>query len=319
MDIVVLDGYTLNPGDLSWQQLEELGHLKVYDRTPTDTDSIVKAIGDAEIVFTNKTPLPKDVLRRVGHVRYIGVLATGFNVVDIRTAKEMGMVVTNVPTYGTQTVAQMTLALLLEMCHHVGEHNRAVHAGGWIKSKDFCFWNYPLVELEGKTLGLVGFGQIGRATAKLARAFGMRVITTGSRSLPEPEEYPYVSLDELWMKSDVISMHCPLTEETEGMINKNTIAKMKDGVMFINTSRGGLVVEEDLREALLDQKISFAAVDVVSQEPMQEGNPLLGVENCIITPHIAWASKAARSRLLETALDNLRAFLQGKPTNVVGA
>lgn len=168
MDIVVLDGYTLNPGDLSWQQLEELGHLKVYDRTPTDTDSIVKAIGDAEIVFTNKTPLPKDVLRRVGHVRYIGVLATGFNVVDIRTAKEMGMVVTNVPTYGTQTVAQMTLALLLEMCHHVGEHNRAVHAGGWIKSKDFCFWNYPLVELEGKTLGLVGFGQIGRATAKLA-------------------------------------------------------------------------------------------------------------------------------------------------------
>lgn len=319
MDIVVLDGYTLNPGDLSWQQLEELGHLKVYDRTPTDTDSIVKAIGDAEIVFTNKTPLPKDVLRRVGHVRYIGVLATGFNVVDIRTAKEMGMVVTNVPTYGTQTVAQMTLALLLEMCHHVGEHNRAVHAGGWIKSKDFCFWNYPLVELEGKTLGLVGFGQIGRATAKLARAFGMRVITTGSRSLPEPEEYPYVSLDELWMKSDVISMHCPLTEETEGMINKNTIAKMKDGVMFINTSRGGLVVEEDLREALLDQKISFAAVDVVSQEPMQEGTPLLGVENCIITPHIAWASKAARSRLLETALDNLRAFLQGKPTNVVGA
>ncbi|SHJ29339.1 D-2-hydroxyacid dehydrogenase [Pseudozobellia thermophila] len=319
MNIVVLDGYTLNPGDLSWRKLEDLGTLKVYDRTPIDTSSVVAAIGDAEIVFTNKTPLPREVLQQVGHVRYIGVLATGFNVVDTQAAKAMGMVVTNVPTYGTQTVAQMTLALLLEMCHHVGEHNRAVHAGDWIKSEDFCFWNYPLVELEGKTMGLVGFGQIGRATARLARTFGMRIITTGSRSLPEPEGCAYVSLDELLAQSDVISMHCPLTDQTEGIINKNSIAKMKDGVMFINTSRGGLVVEEDLKEALLDQKISFAAVDVVSQEPMKSDNPLLGVENCIITPHIAWASKAARSRLLQTALDNLNAFLKGNPVNVVKA
>ncbi|MAU72306.1 MAG: glycerate dehydrogenase [Pseudozobellia sp.] len=317
MKIIVLDGYTLNPGDLNWDGLKNLGNLKVYDRLPNETDKIVEAISDAAYVFTNKTPLPKEVIKRVPLLKYIGVLATGFNVVDVDYAKQLGITVTNVPTYGTQGVAQMTMALLLEMCHHVGEHNRAVQNGDWSSSDDFCFWNYPLVELEGKTMGLVGFGSIGQATAKLAAAFGMRVITTGSSKTPEPEGCSYVDFDQLLAEADVISLHCPLTDETKGLINENSIQKMKDGVMFINTSRGPLVVEEDLRNALVSKKISYAAVDVASSEPLNADNPLLGLDNCIITPHIAWASQGARKRLMQTAVSNLEAFLAGKPENVV--
>ncbi|WP_150452281.1 D-2-hydroxyacid dehydrogenase [Arenibacter lacus] len=319
MKIVVLDGYTLNPGDLSWEGLEALGSLTVYDRTPYDSEKIVEAIGDATIVFTNKTPLPKEVLEKVPAVKYIGVLATGFNIVDIEAAKSLGMIVTNVPTYGTAGVAQMTMALLLEMCHHVGEHNRAVKDGQWTNSKDFCFWNYPLIALEGKTMGIIGYGSIGRATAKLAEAFGMKILTSGSRIRPEleTENVKQVEMDELLRESDVISLHCPLMPETKGLINTANISKMKDGVMLINTSRGPLIVEEDLKTALDSGKIAFAAVDVASQEPINADNPLLQAENCIITPHIAWAPLDSRINLMNTAVENLEVFLKGSPQNVV--
>ena len=240
MKIVVLDGFTLNPGDLSWEKLERLGDFTVYDRTEHTDQKIIEAIADAEIIFTNKTPLAKEVLQKASSVKYIGVLATGFNVVDVQAAKNLGIVVTNVPTYGTTAVAQMTMALLLEMCHHVGEHNRAVKRGEWAASKDFCFWNFPLTELEGKTLGIIGFGRIGQATAKLAEAFGMNILASGSRRKPELETATmrYTDMDELFAKSDVISLHCPLTDDTEGIVNIQNISKMKDGVMIINTSRG---------------------------------------------------------------------------------
>ncbi len=319
MKIIILDGHTLNPGDLNWEGLEALGDLTVYDRTEYDTEKIIKAIDDAEIIFTNKTPLPKEVLQKVTSVKYIGVLATGYNVVDVDTAKVLDIVVTNVPSYSTTAVAQMTLALLLEMCHHVGEHNLAVKQGDWTNSKDFCFWNFPLVELEGKTLGIIGFGRIGQATAKLAQAFGMNILTSGSRKRPELETdtCKYTSLDELLMNSDIISLHCPLTEKTEGIINKKNISKMKDGVMIMNTSRGPLVIEKDLKEALNSGKVAGAAVDVVSREPIEKENELLKAKNCIITPHIAWAPKESRTRLMKIAVKNLESFLQGKAVNVV--
>lgn len=319
MKIVVLDGHTLNPGDLSWEKLKRIGALTVNDRTQFNNEVIIEAIGDAEIIFTNKTPLPKEVLTKVPYVKYIGVLATGYNVVDIEAAKDLGITVTNIPSYGTTAVAQMTMALLLEMCHHVGEHNRAVQAGEWSRSKDFCFWNYPLIELEGKTMGIIGFGRIGQATAKLALAFGMTVITSGSSSKPESllGEVKQVDMDELWATSDVISLHCPLTPETEGIINASNIAKMKVGPMLINTSRGQLIVEQDLKEALDKGKISWAAVDVVSKEPIDSNNVLLKADNCIITPHIAWAPEESRERLLNTAIENLESYLKGNPINVV--
>lgn len=319
MKIVVLDGFTLNPGDLSWEELKNYGELTVLDRTPYEHEEIVEAIGDAEIIFSNKTPLPKEVLTKVPSVKYIGVLATGFNIVDLKTAKDLGMIVTNIPSYSTTAVAQMTMALLLEMCHHVGEHNRAVKEGQWAKSKDFCFWNYPLIELEGKTMGLIGFGRIGQATAKLAQAFGLKILTAGSRKRPEleSENCKHVGLDELLSQSDIVSLHCPLTPGTEGIINTTNISKMKDGAMIINTSRGQLIVEKDLKEALDNGKIAFAAVDVVSKEPISPDNVLLQAEKCIITPHIAWAPKESRTRLLKTAVENLQAFLDGHPKNVV--
>ena len=319
MKIVILDGYTLNPGDLSWEKLKKFGELTIYDRTEYDNDKIINAIGDAGIIFTNKTPLPKEVLDKVPSLKYIGVLATGYNVVDVDTAKDLGIVVTNVPGYGTTAVAQMTMALLLEMCHHVGEHNRAVKEGEWSKSKDFCFWNYPLIELDGKTMGIIGFGRIGQATAKLAQAFGMNILTSGSRKKPELESSTckQVDLEELLAKSDVISLHCPLTPETEGIVNASNISKMKHGAMIINTSRGQLIVDQDLKEALDNGKLAGAALDVVSKEPIDKDNPLLDANNCIITPHIAWASKESRDRLLNTALENLEAFLKGSPINVV--
>ncbi len=321
MKTTVLDGYTLNPGDLSWEGLEKLGKLTIYDRTAYNDQDIIEAIGDAEIIFTNKTPLSKKVLKNVPSVKYIGVLATGFNIVDVDTAKELGMVVTNVPSYSTIAVAQMTLALLLEMCHHVGDHNHAVKKGEWTNSKDFSFWNTPLIELQGKTLGIIGFGRIGQATAKLAQAFGMNILTTGSRKRSELETdtCKYTTLDELLKASDVISLHCPLTKETEGIINKNNISKMKDGVMIINTARGPLVIEKDLKEALNSGKVAGAAVDVVSGEPISKENVLLKAKNCVITPHIAWAPLESRSRLMKIAVENLEAFLRGKAVNVVNS
>ncbi|TXE07060.1 D-2-hydroxyacid dehydrogenase [Seonamhaeicola algicola] len=319
MDIVVLDGYTLNPGDLSWNAISEYGNLKVYDRTPYDTKKIIEAIGNAQIVYTNKTPLPKAVLENVPWVKFIGVLATGYNVVDVEVAKQLGITVTNVPAYSTQSVAQFTMALLLEMCHHVGNHSNAVFNGDWVKSEDFCFWNSPLIELHGKTLGIIGFGQIGQAVAKVAQAFGLNILVNTRTVKPdfESDTLQFTDLDTLFKKSDIISLHCPLFESTKGIINSSNIEKMKDGVKIINTARGGLIVEKDLVKALNSGKVSGAALDVVSAEPMAKNNALLKAKNCIITPHIAWAPKEARARLMQTTVNNLEAFLNGKPINVV--
>ncbi|MCK4258419.1 MAG: D-2-hydroxyacid dehydrogenase [Halanaerobiales bacterium] len=315
MKIVVLDGYTLNPGDLSWEALEKLGELTVYDRT--SADEIVERIGDAEIIFTNKTPLSRETFEKVPGLKFVGVLATGYNVVDVQAAKEMGIVVTNIPTYGTAAVAQFVFALLLEMCHHVWVHSEEVKKGAWTNSPDFCFWKYPLVELAGKTMGIIGYGRIGQATGKIAQSFGMKVLASDNHKNKELESdtMRYVELDELLQKSDIISLHCPLIESTKGIINKETIAKMKDGVMLINTSRGALIVEEDLRDALNVGKVAGAAVDVLSAEPVKKDNPLLTAKNCIITPHIAWAPIEARVRLMNIAVNNLEQFLAGNPVN----
>jgi glycerate dehydrogenase len=317
MKIVVLDGYTLNPGDLRWDGLESLGDLVVYDRTPAD--KIIERIGDAEIVFTNKTPLTKETFDKVHNVKYVGVLATGYNVVDTYAAKEKGIPVTNIPTYGTTAVAQMTFALLLEMCHHVWAHSEEVKKGEWTNCSDFCFWNYPLVELAGKTIGLIGYGRIGQITGQIAQALGMKVLAYDAYQNKdlECETMKYVELDELLENSDVISLHCPLFENTKGIINKDTIGKMKDGVMIVNTSRGPLIVEEDLAEALNSGKVAGAAVDVVSAEPAKMDNPLMTAKNCIITPHISWAPKESRKRLMNIAVDNLKQFIEENPVNVV--
>lgn len=317
MKIVVLDGYTLNPGDLNWNEISSLGELTVYDRTQNTVSAILKAIDDAEVVFTNKTMLCAEVLKKVPSIKYIGVLATGYNVVDVNCARERGVVVTNIPDYGTDSVAQFAMGLLLQLCHRIGEHSLAVHSGAWVRSPDFSFWNFPLVELSGKTMGIVGYGKIGRKMAQIAKAFGLNVLIytkTKSRKLEVGE---YVEFDQLLKKSDVISLHCPLTLDTEGLIDKVAIQKMKTGVLFLNTARGGLVVEKDLKEALRSGKIAGAALDVVSVEPMSNDHPLLGVKNCIITPHIAWATREARTRLMAMATENLRAYLKGKPVNVV--
>ncbi|OBQ51774.1 D-2-hydroxyacid dehydrogenase [Tamlana sp. s12] len=320
MKIVVLDGYTLNPGDLSWEGLEKIGDLTVYDRTEFESEVILKNIGDAEIVFTNKTPLTKEVIQKAPNLKYIGVLATGYNVVDVEAAKSRDVIVTNVPEYSTKSVAQFTMALLLEMCHHVGNHNQAVQNGAWSSSPDFSFWNHPLIELDGKTLGIIGFGNIGQATAKIAQAFGLNILTYSRTKYPEleSETCKFVSLDELLNNSDIISLHCPLFPETKHIINKTNIDKMKDGVMIINTSRGPLIHEEDLRTALNNDKVYAAAIDVASVEPIEANNPLLSDKNCIITPHIAWAPIEARTRLMKTAIENLEAFIAENPVNVVG-
>jgi glycerate dehydrogenase len=319
MDIVVLDGYTLNPGDLNWDGIKQFGNLTVYDRTDFSVDNIVNRIGSAEIIFTNKTPISKDVMIKVPSVKYIGVLATGYNIVDIKSAKELGKTVTNIPSYGTTAVAQFTFALLLELCHHIGDHSEAVKKGAWSKSPDFCFWNYPLIELSGKIMGLIGFGRIGQATAKIAQPFGLEVMVYDihQKKELENENCKYVSLDVLFRGSDIISLHCPLLESTKEIINKNSIADMKDGVLIINTSRGPLINEIDLCNALNAGKVGGAAVDVVSVEPIKDDNPLLKANNCLITPHIAWAPKESRLRLMNIAVDNLRAFLKGESINVV--
>lgn len=316
MKIVVLDGYTLNPGDLTWEPLEALGEVTVYDRTPAE--QVIERIGEAAVVFTNKTPITEQVIEKT-NLKYIGVLATGYNVVDVAAAQKAGVTVTNIPTYGTDAVAQFAIALLLEMCHHVGAHSDGVRKGEWAGSKDWCYWNYPLIELAGKTFGVIGFGKIGQATGKIASALGMRVIYFDQYPAPDCMFAQQVTLEELLRSADVISLHCPLFESTKGIINAQTIAKMKQGVFLLNTSRGPLVVEEDVAAALRSGKIAGAAMDVVSTEPIQEDNPLLQAPNCILTPHIAWATKEARLRLMNIAAKNLSAYQQGNPVNTVNA
>jgi glycerate dehydrogenase len=312
--IVILDGYTENPGDLSWDGFAELGDVTVYDRTSSDL--IEQRIADADIVITNKTPLTAETIKNAEKMQYIGVLATGYNVVDVQAAKERGVVVTNIPTYGTDAVAQFVFALLLEICHHVQHHSDAVKEGRWSKAPDFCFWDYPLIELAGKTMGIIGYGRIGQATGRIAKAFGMKVIAYDSYQNPELKD-EYVSLDTLLSESDVIALHCPLFPETEGIINKESIAKMKDGVILINNSRGPLIVEQDLADALNSGKIAAAGLDVVSSEPIREDNPLLQAKNCLITPHISWAPRESRQRLMDIAVANLKGFLSGARQNVV--
>ena len=319
MKIVVLDGYTLNPGDISWEGMEALGELTVYDRTKAE--DVAERIGDAEVVYTNKTPITKETLDACPNVKFIGVLATGYNIVDTAAAKEKGIPVSNIPTYGTAAVSQFAIGLLLELCHHIGEHSDAVKAGEWTSNPDWCFWKYPLVELDGKTMGIIGFGRIGQDTGKIAQALGMKVLAYDSfpKKELESDTCHYADLDTVLGESDVIALHCPLFPDTEGIINKDTIAKMKDGVMIINNSRGPLIVEQDLRDALDSGKVAGAAVDVVSTEPIQMDNPLIGAKNVIITPHISWAPKESRQRLMDIAVDNLKCYVDGKPQNVVNA
>ena len=319
MKIVVLDGYTENPGDLSWEGLEQLGDLIVYDRIPYDTDSVVSHIGDAEAIYVNKVPVTREVLDACPALRFIGVLATGYNVVDTEAAKEKGITVCNIPSYGTDAVGQFAIALLLEICHHIGHHSQAVLEGRWSSNPDWCFWDYPLIELAGKTMGIIGFGRIGQCTGRIAQALGMKVLAYDAYKNPELESDTcrYAELEELLQTADVISLHCPLFPETQGIINKDNIAKMKDGVIILNNSRGPLIVEEDLAEALKSGKVAAAGLDVVSTEPIKTDNPLLGAPNCIITPHISWASKESRQRLMNFAVDNLVQYLNGTPVNVV--
>ncbi|MCR4711889.1 MAG: D-2-hydroxyacid dehydrogenase [Clostridia bacterium] len=321
MKIVVLDGYTENPGDLSWDRIASFGDLTVYDRTSlTDPREAIARIGDAEIVFTNKTPISKEVLDACPQIRFISVLATGYNIVDIDCAREKGIPVANVPAYGTASVSQYSIALLLEICHHIGAHSDSVYRGEWADSIDWCYWNYPLIELEGKTMGIIGFGRIGQTEGRIARALGMKVLAN--------DLYPneagstiaeYVPLDELLEKADVITLHCNLTQENTGFINRETIGKMKDGVILINNSRGQLVNEQDLADALNSGKVAAAGLDVVSTEPIRADNPLLNAKNCLITPHISWAAKESRQRIMDCSVENLQAFLAGKLQNVVNA
>ena len=321
MKIVVLDGYTENPGDLSWAVLEQMGELQVYDRTSlTDEAEIIARIGDAEAVYTNKTPITKRVIDACPDMKFISVLATGYNVVDYEYAREKGIPVTNVPTYGTAAVGQFAIAMLLEICHHVAHHSQAVHEGRWERCDDWCFWDYPLIELAGKTMGIIGFGRIGQQTGRIARAMGMEILAYDSCQSEEGRAVgTYVDLDTLLGRSDVIALHCPLFPETQGIINRNTIAKMKDGVILLNNSRGPLVNEQDLADALNSGKVYAAGLDVVSTEPIRGDNPLLTAKNCLITPHISWAPRESRQRIMDCAAENLRAYLAGAPIHVVNA
>ena len=319
MKIVVLDGYTENPGDLSWAPLEALGELTVYDRTSyVEAPIIAERIGDAEIVVMNKTPISKETIDKCPNIKAIAVLATGYNVVDYNYAKEKGIPVLNVPTYGTASVSQFSIALLLEICHHIGHHSKSVHDGNWASNVDWCYWDYPLIELEGKTIGIIGFGRIGQAEGRIAKALGMNVLAydlypnDSGKAIGE-----YVDLDTLLAKSDVVSLHCNLTPENTGLINKDTIAKMKDGAILINNARGQLINEQDVADALNSGKIGAAGLDVVYTEPIKADNPLLKAKNCIITPHISWAPKESRQRIMDITADNIKAFLAGSPVNVV--
>lgn len=317
MKIVVLDGYALNPGDLSWEGIKEMGDVVVHDRT--SPDQIVERSRGADVLFTNKTPVREAVIRQLADLKFIGVLATGYNIIDVKAAREKGVIVSNIPDYGSYSVAQLTLALLLELCHHVQRHSDSVHEGKWASSKDWCFWDYPLVELAGKTMGIIGFGSIGQKVGDMATAFGMKLLGTARRQSDQShrKNFRWADIGELLEESDVVSIHCPLTPDTEGMINAQSLRRMKKHAFLINTSRGPIIVDQDLADALNDGVISGAGIDVLSVEPPPKDNPLFNAKNCIITPHIAWATREARKRLMDMATNNLRAFVKGSPVNVV--
>ena len=317
MKIVILDARALNPGDLSYDCINQFGDVTLYERTETEAETIQR-IGDSEIILVNKVPITETVLAACPNIKLICVQATGYNIVDCEACARRGIPVTNVPAYGTAAVAQFTMALILELCHRVGLHNHSVHQGDWIKSTNFCYWLTPQMELAGKTLGIIGFGRIGRAVGQLAKAFGMNVIAYSRSECEEGRQIgEYVDLDTLFARSDIISLHCPQFAETEKIINAESIAKMKDGAMLINTARGGLLDEEAVAEALKSGKLRGAAVDVVSQEPMKAENPLLTTRKCIITPHIAWAPVESRQRIADCTERSIRAFLDGHPINTV--
>lgn len=317
MKIVVLDGFTLNPGDLSWNGLKSFGDIVVYDRTPQD--KIVERAKDADIIFTNKTALDEQILNQLSSLKYIGVLATGFNVVDIETAKKRKVIVTNVPGYGSASVVQLTFALLLELTQHVQRHSDSVMNGKWAHSVDFCFWDYPLIELANQTLGIIGFGTIGKQVSEVATAFGMNIIGSDRIHADRShiKNFRWAEIPELLQQSDVVSIHCPLTPETKGIINKESLKQMKRSAFLLNTSRGPTIVDADLADALNNDVIAGAGIDVLSVEPPQHDNPLFRAKNCIITPHIAWATKEARGRLMDITVNNLSAYISGKPINVV--
>lgn len=319
MKIVVLDGYTANPGELGWGRMEQLGDLTIHDRTYPQ--ELMERASGAEILLTNKTVLDRDTISRLPQLRYIGVLATGYNVVDLEAAAKNNVIVTNIPSYSTDSVAQMVFALLLELCLHVSVHNEAVHAGEWSSCADFSFRKAPLLELSGKTMGIIGFGQIGQKVALIAAAMGMKVIAASrsKKEAPLIEGFRWAELSELLSVSDVVSLHCPLTPETKGLINKETIRLMKKSAFLINTSRGAVIVDQDLADALDSGLIAGAGLDVLTDEPPKASNPLLKANNCVITPHMAWATNEAISRLVDIAAGNLEAFIKGSPVNVVGA
>lgn len=319
MKIVVLDGYTENPGDLSWEALEQYGEVTVYDRTSYEESPLIaQRIGDADIVLTNKTPISRQTIDSCPNMKMIGVLATGYNVIDYAYAAEKKIPVVNVPTYGTQIVGQYAVGLLLEICSHYGHHDETVKAGKWENNADWCYWDYPMIELYGKTAGVIGLGRIGQATAKILNAMEMKVLAYDTfQSEAGKKLAEYVDLDTLLAQSDVIFLHCPLFPATEGIINQANIAKMKDGVIIINNSRGQLVVEQDLADALNSGKVYAAGLDVVSTEPIKGDNPLLKAKNCLITPHISWAAQASRQRIMDITVSNVKAFVEGKPVNVV--
>ena len=316
MKIVILEGNAVNPGDLSWDSVSQFGEVTVYDRTPAE--QAATRIGDAEIAMINKTPITPEVLDACPNLKLICVNATGYNVVDCQAARQRGVTVCNVPAYGTDSVAQFTFSLLLELCNRVGVHDDSVHKGDWCRSPDFCYWKTPQMELSGKTLGIIGLGSIGRAVAKIANAFNMKVLAYNRSRCAEGEAVAeYVDLDTLLAKSDIITLHCPMTGQTAGIINQQTIAKMKDGVILLNTARGGLVNEQDIADALTTGKMRYFAADVVSSEPIVPTNPLLSAPNCILTPHMAWTPVEARQRIIDITNSNIRAYLKGEPINVV--
>jgi glycerate dehydrogenase len=315
MRVVVLDGHTLNPGDISWEPLKELGRCDFYERS--SAGEVVPRLKGAEVALTNKVVIGREHIAQLPDLKYIGVTATGFNIVDVQAARELGVCVTNVPAYGTNSVAQATFSLLLELTNHVGHHAATVREGRWSRSPDFCYWDYPLVELAGLTLGIVGYGRIGQQVGRIGEAFGMKILATQNRPQPVPESVRVVTLETLLKESDVVTLHCPLTPETKGLINRERLALMKPSAFLLNTSRGPLIVESDLADALHSGGLAGAALDVLATEPPPKEHPLFNAPNCYITPHQAWATQAARQRLMDVSVDNLRAYLHGAPRNVV--
>ena len=317
MKIVVLDGHALNPGDLSWEPMKQFGEVVVYERTPAER--ILQHATGADVLLTNKTPVREEVINQLPKLKFIGVLATGYNIIDVSAAGSKGVIVSNIPDYGTYSVAQLAMALLLELCHHVQRHSDTVHQGRWAASKDWCYWDYPLIELAGKTMGIIGFGSIGQKVGDMATAFGMNILGTARtpRDQSGRKNFRWVEIPELLALSDVVSIHCPLTPETKGLVNSRSLSTMKREAFLLNTSRGPIVVDEDLADALNQGVIAGAGIDVLSVEPPQNDSPLFKAKNCIITPHIAWATREARARLMAMAVNNLKAFVKGSPINVV--